>query len=163
MVLDARKNNLFGGTHSSLPTTLTKDQIMRLEGDFNDHFTLYAPKGYERDAMYVFTPDVMAALIDFGADYDIEVVDDSLIFYKKGTQNLTKEKVLAEALEVIRKVSAEILDQGDYYADDRVGDRQANIISEPGRRLQSRWSILTILLILFFVAYMFWGIYQSTQ
>lgn len=163
MLLDARKNNVLRGKYSNLPTSFKKDQIMTLEGNFNDFFTLYAPKGYERDAMYVFTPDVMAALIDFGADHDIEVVDDNLIFYKKGTKNLTKEKVLTEALSVINRVSSEIIDQGDYYADDRVGDRAANSIANQGRRLKSRWSVATILIILFFITAVAGLLYLSSQ
>ena len=33
-------------------------------GDFGRHFTLYVPVGFEKDALCVFTPDLMAALID---------------------------------------------------------------------------------------------------
>lgn len=55
MVLDSRSNNgLFGGTN--LPTVFSKDQVLSLEGGFDTHFTLYCPREYERDALYVFTP-----------------------------------------------------------------------------------------------------------
>ena len=59
-VVDARANNsLFGA--SSLGS-FSKEQVLRLEGDFNAHFTLYCPRGYEADALYIFTPDLMALL-----------------------------------------------------------------------------------------------------
>jgi len=162
MVLDARKNNLFGSGVSSLPTTLTKDQVMRLEGNFNEYFTLYAPKGYERDALYVFTPDVMSALIDYGASHDIEVVDDSLIFYQKYSVNLMKEESLKKYLTILDKVSSEIIDQGDYYADERVGNRAMDMIAAPGQRLRSRMSIVTVIFIIAFIAYFIWTFFQGS-
>jgi hypothetical protein len=54
-------------------------QRLRLEGDFDRHFELYCPEGYEADALYLFTPDVMARLIDYVSEFDIEVVDDWII------------------------------------------------------------------------------------
>lgn len=157
MVLDARKNNFFGSTVSNLPATLTKDQVMRLEGNFNEYFTLYAPKGYERDALYVFTPDVMVALIDYGANHDIEVVDDSLIFYQKYSVNLSKQESLEQYLTILDKVSSEIIDQGDYYADERVGDRALDMIAVPGQRLRSRLSVFTVIFFIAFIAYFVWS------
>lgn len=38
--------------------------MLSLEGDFDRYFTLYCPGDYERDALYVFTPDLLALLID---------------------------------------------------------------------------------------------------
>jgi len=159
MLLDARKNNMFNSSVSNLPISLTKDQAMRLEGNFNDYFTLYAPKGYEADALYVFTPDVMAALVDFGASHDIEVIDDDLIFYQRGSIDLTKEASLRGALTILDNVSSEIIDQGDYYADARVGNRAANVIAAPGQRLRSRVSIVTVIITVLFIAYFVWSFF----
>ena len=81
IVLDARSNNgLFG---SNLPATFDKDQRLSLEGDFDQHFALYCPEGYERDALYLFTPDIMARFIDNAAALDVEIVDDWLFLYGK--------------------------------------------------------------------------------
>jgi hypothetical protein len=55
-------------------------QRLSLEGDFDDYFTLYCPEDYERDALYLFTPDVMARLIDRVHDFDVEIIDDWLFF-----------------------------------------------------------------------------------
>ena len=79
IVLDATSNNsLFG---SNLPAMLDKRQRLGLEGDFDTHFALYAPVGYERDALYLFTPDIMARFIDHAAALDVEIVDDWLFLY----------------------------------------------------------------------------------
>ena len=81
IVLDATSNNsLFG---SNLPATFDKDQRLSLEGDFDEHFALYCPEGYEHDALYLFTPDIMARFIDNAAALDVEIVDDWLFLYGK--------------------------------------------------------------------------------
>ncbi|UYO97121.1 hypothetical protein OED01_16200 [Microbacterium sp. M28] len=80
IVLDAVGNNGFG---SNLPSSFDKDQHLSLEGDFDRYFTLYCPEGYERDALYLFTPDIMARFIDNAAELDVEIVDDWLFLYSK--------------------------------------------------------------------------------
>jgi hypothetical protein len=55
-------------------------QRLSLEGEFDEHFTLYCPAEYERDALYIFTPDVMARLIDRVNGFDVEIIDDWLFF-----------------------------------------------------------------------------------
>ena len=79
IVLDAVGNNgLFG---SNLPAAFDRDQRLSLEGDFDRFFSLYCPAGYERDALYLFTPDIMARFIDSAAALDVEIVDDWLFLY----------------------------------------------------------------------------------
>jgi hypothetical protein len=81
IILDATGNNgLFG---SNLPKVFDKDQRLSLEGDFDQYFSLYCPVGYERDALYLFTPDIMARFIDTAAELDVEIVDDWVFFYAK--------------------------------------------------------------------------------
>jgi hypothetical protein len=80
IVLDAKGNNSFG---SNLPASFQKSQRLSLEGNFDDYFTLYCPAGYEQDALYLFTPDIMARFIDNAAELDVEIVDDWLFLYTK--------------------------------------------------------------------------------
>lgn len=158
MVLDARKNN-FIGKMSNLPSGIARDQQLRLEGNFNDYFTLYAPKEYERDALYVFTPDVMAALIDYGANYDVEIIDDSLMLYATTYLPMHTEESLRKMLAIAEKLSTEIRDQSANYADVNVaGGRVANVIAQPGRRLKTRISVVTIIIVILVVAYQLWMI-----
>ena len=78
IVLDAKGNNAFG---TNLPAAFERRQRLSLEGDFDDYFTLYCPEGYERDALYLFTPDIMARFIDNAAQLDVEIVDDWMFLY----------------------------------------------------------------------------------
>jgi hypothetical protein len=56
-----------------------REQRLSLEGDFDRHFALYCPAGSERDALYLFTPDILAVLIDRVRGLDVEVVGDRLL------------------------------------------------------------------------------------
>ena len=83
IVLDATGNNgLFGA--SNLAAAFDRDQRLSLEGDFDTYFSLYCPQGYERDALYLFTPDIMARFVDNAAALDVEIVDDWLFLYAHG-------------------------------------------------------------------------------
>lgn len=81
IVLDALGNNAVFGTN--LPASFQKEQRLSLEGNFDQYFTLYCPAGYEQDALYLFTPDIMARFIDNAAQLDVEIVDDWLFLYTK--------------------------------------------------------------------------------
>ncbi len=80
IVLDATGNNAFG---TNLPASFDRHQRLSLEGDFDRFFTLYCPAGYEADALYLFTPDIMARFIDNAAELDVEIVDDWLFLYTR--------------------------------------------------------------------------------
>jgi hypothetical protein len=66
------------GDRFTLADLPASGQRLSLEGDFDDYFTLYCPEKYERDALYLFTPDVMARLIDRVRGFDVEIIDDWL-------------------------------------------------------------------------------------
>lgn len=156
MLLDAKANNFFGKAISNLPASFSKNQTIKLEGTFNDYFTLYAPADYGQDAFYVFTPDVMAALIDYGEHYDMEVIDDQLLFYANKPFRLNSEESLRQAFTVLDTISNELIDQTDYYADARTGNRAANIIAEPGRRLKSQRNITIVAVVV--IAIIIWQV-----
>ncbi|WP_221585183.1 hypothetical protein [Microbacterium sp. G2-8] len=101
ILLDARGSN--GLLSSSLPGISEPhgSQRLGLEGGFDRHFTLYCPEGYETDALYLFSPDVMEHLIDRVARYDVEIVDDWLVVYSKrrlGTTEPDDWKAMNETL-----------------------------------------------------------------
>ncbi|GAA4773661.1 hypothetical protein [Microbacterium gilvum] len=81
IVLDALGNNTVFG--SNLPVGFRTDQRLSLEGDFDEHFALYCPEGYEADALYLFTPDVMARFLDNVGRLDVEIVDDWMFLYTR--------------------------------------------------------------------------------
>ncbi|MFC7622704.1 hypothetical protein [Microlunatus sp. GCM10028923] len=59
------------------------DRIQTLDGVMDESFTLYCRPQHRADAFYVFTPDVMALLIDHASDLDVEVAADWLFFYSR--------------------------------------------------------------------------------
>lgn len=145
MLLDAKANNFFG---SNLPVSFGRNQRLSLEGNFDDHFTLYCPREYERDALYVFTPDLMALLIEESGEFDLEIVDDWLFVYTSGPLELTSPSLLSRLFRIVDTVGAKTLSRTVRYADDRVvGDPLAsgtpgearlapNVIAQGGRRLK---------------------------
>lgn len=125
MLLDAKGNNsLFG---SNLPVSLDRDQRLSLEGDFDTHFTLYCPREYETDALYVFTPDLMALLIDEAAKLDVEIVDDWMLVYSHAKLDLSNPHQLSRLLRVVDTVGRKARSRSSRYADDRIlGDAALN-------------------------------------
>jgi hypothetical protein len=150
MLLDARSNNgLFGMTN--LPREFAKNQTLSLEGDFNKHFTLYCPREYERDALYVFTPDLMSLLIDKAAPFDVEIVDDWLFVYSADPFESVDPQVYQRLFSIIDTVAAKTLSQTDRYADERIGNPSVNLVAPAGQRLKSGWGVGTIIFLGIFV------------
>lgn len=157
MVLDSRSNNgLFGGTN--LPAVFAKDQVLSLEGDFNEHFTLYCPRQYERDALYVFTPDLMALLIDEASPFDVEIVDDWMFVYSAAPFSPTSPAVYERLFRIVDTVGTKTLSQSDRYSDERVGSFAANTVAPQGQRLRGGVSIGA--LVAFAAISLFWVVPQ---
>jgi len=53
---------------------------LRLEGDFEDYFSLQVEKGQEVAALEVLTPDIMQKLLDSNTAEDIEIVGSNVYF-----------------------------------------------------------------------------------
>jgi hypothetical protein len=133
MVLDSLANNFIG---TNLPATFTKDQVLSLEGDFNRYFTLYCPKQYERDALYVFTPDLMALCIDNAAPFDIEIVDKWLFVYSAAPFDMSTGSIYQRLFGIVDTIGAKTLSQTDRYSDERVANFTANYVAPQGARLK---------------------------
>ncbi|MFS0865993.1 hypothetical protein AB3M83_01490 [Microbacterium sp. 179-B 1A2 NHS] len=117
IVLDAEGNNgLFG---SNLPRVFDRDQRLSLEGDFDRHFALYCPAGYEQDALYLFTPDIMARFIDHAAQLDVEIVDDWLFLYAKRDFSTLDPATWAWLFSVVGAL-LDKLGQWERWRDDRL-------------------------------------------
>ena len=117
IVLDAVGNNSFLG--SNLPASFNRDQRLSLEGDFDEHFQLYCPEGYERDALYLFTPDIMARFIDNAAALDVEIVDDWLFLYTQREVSTLDPATWAWLFSVVAALLGK-LDQWERWRDDRL-------------------------------------------
>jgi len=156
IVLDATSNNgLLGGTN--LPAFFKKEQKLSLEGDFDKHFTLYCPKGYERDALYIFTPDLMALLIDEASPFDVEIVDDWMFVYSASTFTTAKPEVYRRLFRIIETVGAKTLSQTERYADERIGDRTINLVAPQGQRLKRGIPVGAVIVTSLVVVLWGWG------
>ncbi len=155
MVLDAKSNNFLA--FSNLPDSFDRSQRLQLEGDFNSHFDLYVPKQYERDALYVFTPDVMQVLINHGKMYDMEVVDNELFIYQSSRLEMASESRLRAILSVVDAIGVELRDQTKRYSDERVplAAGHSAMVGDKGRRLAKGinplMTFIFVVFILFFL------------
>lgn len=117
IVLDATAND--GAFGSNLPASWVRGQRLSLEGDFDRHFRLFCPEGYERDALYLFTPDVMARFIDNAAVLDVEIVDDWLFLYSREELSSVDPGRWAWEFSVISAL-LDKLEQWERWRDDRM-------------------------------------------
>ncbi|GAB3030791.1 hypothetical protein GCM10027052_03890 [Parafrigoribacterium mesophilum] len=141
IVLDASANNgIFGA--STLPVSFDRAQVLSLEGDFDRYFTLYCPKDYERDALYVFTPDLLVLLIDESRHFDVEIVDDWLFVYSTARFDMTDADTLRRLFRIVDTVGAKTLRQSARYSDERSG---GGTIAPAGRRLRPATPMALIL------------------
>lgn len=127
MMLDAKGNR-------SRTAILRREQVLSLEGDFDKYFTLYAPSDYERDALYIFTPDLMALLIDEASTFDVEIVDNWMMLHSSKLFDLMDPAVHERVFRIANTVGAKALRQTDGYRDHRVAER--GTIAGRGRRLR---------------------------
>lgn len=155
MVLDSRKNNVsvFGANMSNLPVSFSKDQQLSLEGDFNEHFVLYAPKEYERDALYVFAPDLMALMIDNVAQFDAEIIDNKLYVYSTTPFDFNNIQLMDRLFSIVTLVGAKAARQTEKYKDTRIMQTEgaAHVVAPAGRRLKQRVSWLAIVFVVIFL------------
>ena len=160
MLLDSRANNgLWGSTN--LPAVFARDQVLSLEGDFNEHFTLYCPAEYERDALYVLTPDLMALLIDEAAPFDVEIIDRWMFVYSARPFPLGDPATYQRLLSIVTTVGAKTLTQTDRYVDERVGEFTANIVAPQGRRLRRGISWVGVVIVVAFLALWLGGVFST--
>ena len=111
--------------------TPKEDQALSLEGDFDKYFTLYCPEGFERDALYVFAPDLMALLIDEAGGKHVEVIDDWMFVYRfLGTESFFDES--ERLFRIVELVGSKALRQTHLYSDPAAGTRRR---MRKGRRL----------------------------
>lgn len=137
LLLDATAND---GRRSDLPVVLRHRQRMSLEGDFDRHFRVWAPEDYGRDALYVLTPDVMAARVDHAAGWNVEMVDDRLVFSAPGAADWSRPAPWMQVEAVLGEVVPRVVRAASRYQDDRslLEDGHADAIAAAGRRLVLR-------------------------
>jgi len=96
-----------------------RGQRLSLEGDFDRYFRLSCPEGYERDALYLFTPDVMARFIDNASALEVEIVDDWMFLYSPNELSTLDPARWAWAFAVVSAL-LDKLDQWGRWRDDKL-------------------------------------------
>lgn len=117
LLLDATSN---GRISSDLPVDVEREQRMSLEGDFDRWFRVYSPLEYRKEALYVLTPDVMAALIDEANRFNVEIVDETLVFFVPRAADFSDAEPWESAHAILTKVAPRILAKSRRYLDERV-------------------------------------------
>ncbi|TSC75601.1 MAG: hypothetical protein G01um101431_1154 [Parcubacteria group bacterium Gr01-1014_31] len=102
LYLDSRSNWDGAGKGVKIP----------LPSEFEKEFRLLAPKEYEIEALQIFTPDVLAYLLDTKLQYDVELVDQELLVIIGGLANTLEklERDFATAINLFNRL-APVLDK----------------------------------------------------
>lgn len=121
---------------------------MDLEGDFAKTFRLLVPEGYQQDALYIFTPDLMARVLDLGAGAEIELVSDRLYVYLPASTRFDRADTMSAAITLAEEFHRRFTARTELYRDDAAGDlavRAGVSVGLRGQRLGGRGvSVLAI-------------------
>lgn len=128
----------------AFPVDFDEDQHLSLEGDFDRYFSLFVPKEYERDALYIFTPDLMATMIDEAPGMHVEIVDDWVIFSRNGRADFGSPSTWSAIDRTVNRAASEIVERGGRYRDERTAggtptagrERVLRTVAPAGRRLE---------------------------
>lgn len=91
-----------------------------LPSEFEKKFTLSAPRKYETEALEIFTPDILAKLLDNGFPHDVEFVNQEVLIFANGQINKFEqlEKEFNKALEL-----EDLFDEKlDKFKFEKIGD-----------------------------------------
>jgi hypothetical protein len=99
MYIDAHKGDRGRGAS----VYIDKQEMIALEGTFNDYFQVYIPKGTEVLALSILTPDIMQALITVSSQYDVEFAykEVRLLSHSRPYKHPEREAALRNALTVL--------------------------------------------------------------
>ncbi|MBP3043967.1 hypothetical protein KKR91_05015 [Arthrobacter jiangjiafuii] len=103
MLLDKGNDPWVG---SSVPASLAKSQRIPLADGLDGSFTLYAPQGQEDVAGAVFTPEVLRRLLIDAPEFDVETIDDQIIFFTRKQLDLSREEAWDRLSSLIFGVGA---------------------------------------------------------
>ncbi|MDQ1130281.1 hypothetical protein [Microbacterium sp. SORGH_AS_0888] len=139
LYLDALGN---GRAPRNLPTSVDASQRLSLEGDFDLSFAAHAPRSYGRDALYVLTPDVMASLVDDAAAFDVEIVDDRIVFTAPQGADFSDASSWEVVDILLRGPVRRVARRAAQYRDERVAGQSPEAIARELRQAQRENRVL---------------------
>ncbi len=92
-ILMESKKNLFQTKRKR-----SNQKELLLESNFRDHFTTYVPEDFGIETFEIFTPEILARLIDAAQGFDFEFIESALYVYTSGT--IEKRARLTAMLEL---------------------------------------------------------------
>ena len=139
-----------------------KIEVLKLEGDFHKYFDVLVPSGYHIDALQILTPDVMSTLIDFGQEYDFELIDNQLYIYQG--KLLSKElfssaEILRGFLTAVNRIEAQFSKQAKTYSDTRAGNVASGLVAAEGARFQRRQITVISSVIVFVIIFILYVVF----
>jgi hypothetical protein len=118
LVLDAVSNN---ASRSDLPPGFEQLQRISLDGGaFDRAFVTYAPVDTRADTLYVLSPEVMADLVKFAGDYNVEIVDNTVVFFTSSPTDFTDERPWNAVNTLINTVIPRLVEKTQRYVDERL-------------------------------------------
>ena len=132
IILDAKANDGFMG---GIGTQFADQPTVSLEGDFNRHFTLYCPVGYERDALYILTPDLMVDLLDESLAFDVELIGEWLFVYAMKPFDSTDPALYERLFRIVETVGSRAARRSTNYRDDQYSSPTSFAAKSAGPRM----------------------------
>lgn len=114
---------------------------LELEGHFARSFTLLVPEGYQQDALYIFTPDLMSRVLDLASLAEIELVGERLYVYLPGSTRFDRPDTMAATLELAEEFHRRFTRRTERYRDGAAGElatRTGVAVGLRGQRLRGR-------------------------
>ncbi len=139
----------------------TKNETIKLEGDFDKYFTLIAPAGCQELARYFFTPDTMALFIDNDQSHTTEIVDGAL--YINIGVNWYDHTLWDRAQQLCATIGAKMAREAEVYQHANAANAHLEIdesaVATPSQSLVRRQPlavrIFSIVLIIFAIISLF--------
>lgn len=100
VLLSSRSQGFLFGRPLFLPNEIP------LEGDLNKTFRLYADKGYEIEALQIFTPELLAHLVALPVHYTLEFINNKLYVYSDHV--ITKRNDLNNMYAVVAELAVHL-------------------------------------------------------
>jgi len=162
MGLPAPENRCRTGQSSRSP--IRRENPPNSNAPFASPYQLYAPESYGRDAFQLLPPNVMEALLNAPAVYDIEMVDDWLFCYTQSQQDLTNPATWRLLETIANGVLGSLTPVVGRYSDSRAlagtagnagyGPGTPVQVAPQGKRLRRGVNISAFIGLAIFLAYM---------
>lgn len=144
VLLDAKGNNFW--KFSNMPQWFSGDQKIDIAG--LENYNVYAPDGYDVDALSFITPELIEKLASHSANTEFEIVGNILYLYQKSPFGA---EIVRPIFETLAKIGSEIDDNTRSYRDARLDLSQSGQIATQGRRLKRSRATIIVPVIIFII------------